>query len=59
MKVSGQLHARAALLTGKNTSTHWRERWLNTGAGLDVLEARKITWSNRYIVECFENAIIN
>jgi hypothetical protein len=40
-EVSGQLHAPAALLPGKQPSTHWIGGWLGPRASLDDLEKRK------------------
>jgi hypothetical protein len=37
MKVSGQLHAPAALFWRKNPSTHWIGGWVGPRAGLDAV----------------------
>jgi hypothetical protein len=43
MEVSGQLHASAALPTGKSPpSTHWIGGWVDPRVGLDAVEKRKI-----------------
>jgi hypothetical protein len=42
MKVSGQLHAPAALPRGKKSpGTHWIGGWVDPRAGLDDVEKRK------------------
>jgi len=42
MEVSGQLHAPAALLPGKEPpGTHWIGGWLGLRAGLDAVVKRK------------------
>jgi hypothetical protein len=44
MKVSGQLHASAALSPRKNPpppDLDWRRGWMGPGSGLDAVEKRK------------------
>jgi hypothetical protein len=41
MEVSGQLHAPAALPSGKDPSTHWIGRWVDSAAGLNEMAERK------------------
>jgi hypothetical protein len=42
MEVSGQLHAPAALLPGKETfGTHWIRGWVGTRASLNAVAIRK------------------
>jgi hypothetical protein len=41
--VSGQYHAMAAILLGKNPGTHQVGDGVDTKAGLDTLEKRKIS----------------
>jgi len=43
--VSGQLHASAALPPWQNPGTHWVGDWLSPGAGMDILEREKISFS--------------
>jgi hypothetical protein len=38
LEVSGQLHAPATLLLGKETQYHWRGGWVGLTAGLDDME---------------------
>jgi len=43
MEVSGQLHATAALLPGKDPAgTRWIGGWVDPRAGLDTVAKRKI-----------------
>jgi hypothetical protein len=42
MKVSGKLHAPAALPPGKNQGIQWIGRWVGPTAGLDMVVKRKI-----------------
>jgi len=42
MKLSGQLHALAALPPTKYSGTHWTVVWIVPRTGLEVLEKRKI-----------------
>jgi hypothetical protein len=39
--MSGQLHAPAALIPGKNPRTHWIGGWVGPRDGLDDVEKRK------------------
>jgi hypothetical protein len=41
MEISGQLHAPAALLLGKNTGTRWTGDWIGPIGDLDVLGKKK------------------
>jgi hypothetical protein len=44
MEVSGQLHAPATLLPGKEPpGTHWIGGWVGPRAGLDMVEKRKFS----------------
>jgi hypothetical protein len=42
MRVSGQLHAPAALLREKAPDTHWIGGSVGPRAGMDVMEERKV-----------------
>jgi hypothetical protein len=44
MKVSGRVHAPAALGRKRNLGTHWIGGWVGSRAGLDFLENKKISW---------------
>jgi hypothetical protein len=47
MKVSGQLHAQAALPPERNLGTNWIGGWVDTIAGFEVLEKNKVPWPCR------------
>jgi hypothetical protein len=47
MDVSSQLHAPAALPSGKNPGTHWIGGWVGPRAGLDAVVKRKIPSPSR------------
>jgi len=41
MEVGGQLHAPAALILGKDLSTHWTEGWVGFRVDLDAMVKTK------------------
>jgi hypothetical protein len=48
MQVSGQLHAPAALSSGKNTFTDWEEGWVGPRSRLDVKGEENISCTFRF-----------